>query len=157
MRVSAGPDVLVVRDIALGLRALGLVMLAAGAAMLPSGGAVAGAVLAAGGLLLTAGPRVRTAVFDRAAGTLLLRSRGLFGADAAAIPLGEVASVDVDETADSDGEAVHRLVVRLRDGGTRPLPASLCSRAKLLRSAAEIRRFLGHRAALAPDGRAGQS
>jgi hypothetical protein len=107
-------------------------------------------VLAAGGLLLAVGPRVRTAVFDRAAGTLLLRSRGVFGADAAAIPLAEVASVDVDETADSDGEAVHRLVVRLRDGSSRPLPPSLCSRAKLLRAAAEIRRFLEPRAADGP-------
>ncbi|MEW5926785.1 MAG: hypothetical protein AB1941_04845 [Gemmatimonadota bacterium] len=147
MRVSARPGVLVVRDAALGLRALGLTMLATGAAMLPSGGAVPGGVLAAGGLLLAAGPRVRTAVFDRTAGTLVLRSRGLFGADAAAIPLSEVASVDVDETADSDGEAVHALVVRLRDGSTRPLPPSLCSRAKLLRAAAEIRRFLDVRPA----------
>ncbi|HEV2733184.1 MAG TPA: hypothetical protein VGV85_00050, partial [Longimicrobiaceae bacterium] len=76
MRVRVGPGVLVVRDAAVGLRALGLVMLATGAAMLASGGAVAGALLAAGGLLLAVGPRVHTAVFDLAAGTLLLRSHG---------------------------------------------------------------------------------
>jgi hypothetical protein len=37
---------------------------------------------------------VHTAVFDLAAGTLLLRSRGAFGGDASAVPLGEVASVE---------------------------------------------------------------
>lgn len=147
MRVSVGPGILVVRDAAVGLRALGLVMLATGAAMLASGGAVAGVLLAVGGLLLAVAPRVHTAVFDLAAGTLLLRSRGAFGGDAAAVPLEEVASVEVDETADSDGEAVHLLVVRLRDGSTRPLPPSLCSRAKLLRVAADVRRFLGLRSA----------
>lgn len=135
VRVSAGPDILVVRDAAVGLRALGLVMLA-------SGGTVAGALLAAGGLLLAVRPRVHTAVFDLTAGTLLLRSRGVFGADTAAIPLGEVASVDVDETADSDGDAVHVLVVRLRDGSTRPLVPSLCSRAEMHRATSAICRFL---------------
>ncbi len=147
MRVSVGPDVLVVRHAAAGLRALGLVMLAAGAGVLASGRTVAGALLAAVGLLLAVAPRVHTAVFDLAAGTLLLRSRGVFGGDAAAIPLGEVATVEVDETADSDGEAVQVLVVRLRDGSTRRLPPSLCSRARLLRVAADVRRFLGHRVA----------
>jgi hypothetical protein len=149
--VSARADVLVVRDAALGMRAPGVAMLAAGAVMLPSGGAVPGAVLAAGGFLLAVGPRVHTAVFDRAAGTLRLRSRGVFGHDDAAVPLDEVASVHVDGTLDSDGEAVHLLVVRFRDGSTRPLPPSLASRARLHRAAVEIRGFLGLRAAPGRD------